>query len=127
MRITSQVGAITKPLAAANEMVDADDLIMLHKEGGTVKKLSESDKKDIMKRMNKSKGPSNSIRRKTRAFLIDIDVKEESQSEFTAAKKTAKQRVNQSDDVDVGAIVKGAWEAFGECREDEELGFPGQM
>ena len=32
MRITAQVAAITKPLAAANEMVDADNLIVLHKE-----------------------------------------------------------------------------------------------
>ena len=36
MKITAQVAAITKPLAAANEMVDADNLIVMHKEGGMV-------------------------------------------------------------------------------------------
>ena len=92
-----------------------------------VKKLSESEKKAIMKILNVSKGPSIPIRRNTGAFLIEIDVKEESTSSFTPAKKTVKPRVNQSDDMDVDAIVKGAVEAFWECRDDGEASFLGQV
>ena len=127
MRITAQVAAITKPLAAANEMVDADNLIILHKEGGMVKKLTEAEKKAVMKILSESKGPSIPIKRKTGAFLIEIDVKDESTKGFTEPKRPVKARANQSDDMDVDAIVKGAWEAFWECREEEESGFPGQM
>jgi len=126
MRITAQVAAITKPLAAANEMVDADNLIILHKEGGMVKKLTEAEKKAVMKILSESKGPSIPIKRKTGAFLIEIDVKE-STNGFTEPKRPVKARANQSDDMDVDAITKGAWEAFWECREEEESGFPGQM
>jgi hypothetical protein len=127
MRITAQVAAITKPLAAANEMVDADNLIVLHKEGGMVKKLTESEKKAVMKILSESKGPSIPIKRKTGAFLIEIDVKEESKNGFTEPKRPVKARVNQSDDMDVDAIVKGAWEAFWECRDEEESVFPRPM
>ena len=114
MRITARAAAITKPLAAANEMVDADNLIVLHKEGGMVKKLCESEKTEIMKMLNESKGLVVPIRRKTGAFIIEVDVKDESSSGFIAAKKTVKPKVNRSDDVDVDEIVKGAWEAFWE-------------
>ena len=77
--------------------------------------------------MSESKGPSIPIRRKTGAFLIEIDVKEESQNGFTEPRKTVKPRKNQSDDMDVDAIVKGAWEAFWDCRGEEESVFPRQM
>ena len=105
MRITAQVAAITKPLAAANEMVDADNLIVMHKEGGMVKKLTESEKKAVMKILSESKGPSIPIRRKTGAFLIEIDVKEEAKNGFTEPRKSVKPRKNQSDDMDVDEIV----------------------
>ena len=127
MRITAQVAAITKPLAAANETVDADNIIVLHKEGGMVKKLTESEKKAVMKILSESKGPSIPIRRKTGAFLIEIDVKEEAKNGFTELRKSVKPRKNQSDDMDVDEIVKGAWEAFWECRDEEESGFHRQM
>ena len=40
MAVTAQVAAVTKPLAAAHEIVDVDDWIILHKNGGVIKKLS---------------------------------------------------------------------------------------
>jgi len=54
-------------------------------------------------------------------------VKEESKNGFTERKRPVKARVNQSDDMDVDAIVKGAWEAFWECRDEEESVFPRPM
>ena len=92
-----------------------------------VKKLTESEKKAVMKILSESKGPSVPIKRRTGAFLIEIDVKAESEDGFAAAKKPVKQRANQSNDMDVDAIVKGAWEAFWERRDEEESGFPRQM
>ena len=44
-RFEAQVAAITKPLASANEMVDAGNVIIMSKEGGVVKMLSENEKK----------------------------------------------------------------------------------
>ena len=40
MEMTAQVADVTKPLAAATGIVDNDNLIILHKTGGIVKKLS---------------------------------------------------------------------------------------
>ena len=80
-----------------------------------------------MKILSDSKGPSIPIRRKTGAFLIEIDVKEESKNGSTEPRKPVKPRKNQSDDMDVDEIVKGAWEAFWECRDEEESGFHRQM
>ena len=80
-----------------------------------------------MRILNESKGPSIPIKRETRAFLIEIDVKEESTNSFTSARKTVKARENHSNDMDVDPIVKGAWEAFWECRDEEESGFHRQM
>ena len=54
-------------------------------------------------------------------------MKNESQDGFAAAKKPVKMKTNQSDDMDVDAIVKGAWEAFWECRDEEESVFPRLM
>ena len=80
-----------------------------------------------MKMLSESKGPSIPIRRQTGAFLIEIDVKEEAHNGFTELRKSVKPRKNQSDDMDVDEIVKGAWEAFWECRDEEESSFHRQM
>ena len=66
------------------------------------------------------------IRRKTGAFIIEVDVKDESSDGFTGAKKAVKQKVNQSDEMDVDAIVKGAWEAFGNAEMMGNRVFPGR-
>ena len=128
MAITAQVAAITKPLAAANEMVDADNLVVMHKDGGIIKKLTEEERKAVMKILNDSKGPSVPIKRKGGAFTIEVDVSEEQEDGFKMAKKTIKAKAVQSNDMDVDAIVKGAWEAFWECRDYEsESTFHGPM
>jgi hypothetical protein len=81
-----------------------------------------------MKIINDSKGPSVPIKRKGGAFTIEVDVSEEQEDGFKMAKKTIKAKAVQSNDMDVDAIVKGAWEAFWECRDCEsESTFHGPM
>ena len=128
MAITAQVAAITKPLAAANEMVDADNLVVMHKDGGIIKKLTEEERKAVMKIINDSKGPSVPIKRKGGAFTIEVELSEEQEDGFKMAKKPIKAKAVQSNDMDVDAVVKGAWEAFWECRDCEsESTFRRQM
>ena len=120
MEITAQVAAITKPPAAANEMVDAGNWVILHDEGGAIQKLSESEKNEVRKILEKSRGPRVPITRKAGAFTIEMEIKTEDDDGFQKPKKTARVKAIQSNDMDVDTIVKGAWEAFWECRESEE-------
>ena len=123
MQITAQVAEITKPLAAANEMVDADNFVIMHKEGGVIQKLSQSEKEAVMKILEKSKGPKVPIMRKAGAFVIEMNVMSEDEG-FQKPKKSVKPKAMRPDDMDMDEIVKGAWEAFWECRDcEEESGF----
>ncbi len=123
MQITAQVAGITKPLAAANEMVDADNLVIMHKEGGVIQKLENKEKDAIMRILENSKGPKVPILRKAGAFVIEVDVKEDEEG-FQAPKKTVKPKGIKPVDMDIDEIVKGAWEAFWERRDcEEESGF----
>ena len=123
MQITAQVAAITKPLAAANEMVDADNLVIMHKEGGVIQKLDQKDKDTIMNILEKSKGPKVPILRKAGAFVIEVEVKEDEEG-FRAPRKTVKPKEIKPTNMEIDEIVKGAWEAFWECRDcEEESGF----
>ena len=45
MIVTAQVAEITKLLAAANEMVDADNFVIMHKDGGVIQKLTRKRRK----------------------------------------------------------------------------------
>ena len=40
MKMTAQVAEITKPLASITEIVESGDLVIMHKTGGIVKRLS---------------------------------------------------------------------------------------
>ena len=120
MAITAQVAGITKPLAAANEMVDAGNWVIMHSEGGAIQRLTESEKNEIRKILEKSKGPRVPIVRQAGAFTIEMEIEAEDDDGFQRPKRTAKTKAIKSNDMDVDAIVKGAWEAFWECRESEE-------
>ena len=74
MAITAQVVKVTKPLASANEIVDADHWIVMHKDGGIIKRLSQEAQQDIMKIIEeqKSKGMESDISME----LKPIDIKD---------------------------------------------------
>ena len=117
------MAAITKPLASANEMVDADNLVIMHKEGGMIQKLSKSEKEAVMKILEESKGPKVPIKRKAGTFVIEMEISDEEEG-FQKPRKPIKAQTTKSSDMEVDEIVKGAWEAFWECRDcEEESGF----
>ena len=90
MLVTAQAAEITKPLAAANDMVDADNFVIMHKDGGVIQKLNEDEKKAIMKIIEGSKGPSVPTKRKGGAFVIEIHVMKDPEEGFSPAKKIFK-------------------------------------
>ena len=49
IKMKAQVAAVTKPLASASEVVDANDWIILHKKGGMIKPVSPELAKKIKK------------------------------------------------------------------------------
>ena len=77
MRMNSQVASVTKPLAAANEMVEAGNLVVLHKTGGIIKKMSHSAEKQIRDIIKAEKGPELVLQRHAGSFTFDVDVKSE--------------------------------------------------
>ena len=88
-----------------------------------IQKLSQSEKEAVMKILEGSKGPKVPIKRKAGAFVIEVDVMDKDDG-FQTPKKSAKAKAIRPDDMDVDEIVKGAWEAFWECRDcEEESGF----
>ena len=65
MAITAQVVNVTKPLASANETVDADRWIVMRKDGGIIKRLSMEAQQEIMEIIEKQKGSAVPIGRET--------------------------------------------------------------
>ena len=82
VEITSQVADVTKPLASATEMTEHRNLVILHKTGGIVKKLSEKAVKAIRDIIKAEAGPEVILERRGGAFAFDVDVK--SEDEFDA-------------------------------------------
>ena len=72
----SQVASITKPLASTNEMVDGGNVIIMHKEGGMIKRVSASTEKEILDYIQRIAGESIPVTRRGGAFVIDVEVKE---------------------------------------------------
>ena len=92
MKFTSQVASIVKPLASANEMVDAGNLILLHREGGAIKKLTPEDMSKILKIIRDAPGATVPIRRQAGSFNVEIDIKDDPAgvSDWTMAKRTVR-------------------------------------
>ena len=122
MKFNSQVANIVKPLASANEMVDAGNLIIMHKDGGAIKKLSSEDMAKIIKLIHDTPGAEVPIKRQAGSFNVDVDVKEEqaSVSEWTMAKKPVKPR-EQVSKMEVDFISRSRFE--GPSKEDILSGF----
>ena len=64
MNMTAQVAEIMKPLASVTEMVDSCNIVIMHKTGGIVTRLSPDTERKIdkfkskKKKLKDSKGPS---------------------------------------------------------------------
>ena len=127
IKIKTQIADVTKPLAATSEMVDAGNLVVIHKQGGVIKTLSQEAQARVLKILKEEKGPEVPVIRKGNTFLIEVDVMEQGNTDgFHKPKKTA--RNNNSMDVDHACqpcgFGKRTWEAFWE---HEEQTFPGQF
>jgi hypothetical protein len=122
MKFKSQVANIVKPLASANEMVDAGNLIIMHREGGTIKKLSEEDMAKVLKIIHDAPGAEVPIKRHAGSFNVEVDIKEEQTgvSEWTVAKKTFKPKEEISK-MEVDFISKTRFEDL--SKEDIISGF----
>ena len=93
MAITAQVVKVTKPLASANEIVDADHWIVMHKNGGIIKKLDEEAQKEIMRIIENQKGSAVPIEREHNQFVMEMIVPDQGESHgeaFELAKYTFK-------------------------------------
>ena len=114
MAITAQVVKVTKPLASANEIVDAGHWIVMHKEGGIIKKVSEEAQKEIMKIIESQKGSAVPIERENNQFVVEMIVpdQEESHGEaFELAKHTFKGRMVRQDSKSQDFRSPTTWES----------------
>ena len=123
MRMQSQVAEVTKPLAAANEMVDAGNMVILHKTGGIVKTLSHSAEKQIRDIIKGERGPELVLQRSGGSFTFDVDVKSEESTQraaekFEPARNTVKAQGNHKIDVDYTS--RNQFGAFWDMEEVDE-------
>ena len=126
INVTAQVADITRPLAAANEVVDANgNWIILNKSGGLIKEISEDEGKRIMQIVEESSKPRVPITREGRQFMIEIHVAKE-EDEWMKPKNPWKTKKGNNREETVGSWeCSNSWEAF--WTEDEsESGFARQ-
>ncbi len=115
MAITAQVVKVTKPLASANEIVDVDHWIVMHKKGGIIKKLGEEAQKEIMRIIESQKGSAVPIERENNQFVMEMIVpdQEESHGEaFELAKHTCRGKGVQNDLRGQDYRSPNMWESF---------------
>ena len=127
IKIKTQIADVTKPLAATSEMVDAGNLVVIHKQGGVIKTMSQEAQAKVLKIIREEKGPEVPVVRKGNTFLIEVDVMDQGNTDgFQLAKKTIKGK--HSMDVDHACQPYGfgrrTWEAFWD---HEDPTFPGQF
>ena len=99
VKFTAQVADVTKPLASVDEMVEAGNLVVLHKDGGIAKRLSREVEMRIAAIIRGERGAEIALQRTKGAFVFDVDV--QSDDAFQKPKKTVKPReCNQKMEVD---------------------------
>ena len=121
LKVVAQVADITKPLASANEIVDAGNLVVMVKDEGLIKSLSPEDAKRVMDLIKSMKGTEIPMKRDAGAFKIAIDVKDESNPKdatWQTPKKTVK-AAGQSNAMDVDFTERNQFEAF-QCQDCEQ-------
>ena len=121
VKMTAQVAAVTKPLASVFEMTESGNLVILHKTGGIVKKLSRNAEEKIRGIVKAEEGPEIVLQRKSGAFKFDIEVKRGNDDGFQIPKKIAKVKGNREMDVDEAGIEKSYYDAlWGDSPEVED-------
>ena len=90
MKFTAQVADVTKPLASVDEMVEAGNLVVLHKDGGVAKRLPKEVEKQIAAIIRGVSGAEIFLQRTKGAFVFDVDV--QSDDAFQKPKKTVRPR-----------------------------------
>jgi hypothetical protein len=121
LKVVAQVADITKPLASANEIVDAGNLVVMVKDEGLIKSLSPEDAKRVMDLIKSVKGTEIPMKRDAGAFKIAIDVKDDSNPKDTTwqtPKKTVK-ATGQSSAMDVDCTERNQYEAI-QCQDCEQ-------
>ena len=125
LAITAQVAKVTKPLASAIEMVKGDNIVLLDKEGGMIKKLGEKSRKELIEWLKEEKGSLVPIELRDNQFLVSLKLEdEEEEEEFTIVKKTKKSGYSCMPcglEGQCGAECKNRYEAL----EENDLGFVG--
>ncbi len=115
MAITAQVVKVTKPLASANEIVDADHWIVMHKNGGIIKKVSEEAQREIMRIIESQKGSAVPIERENNQFVVEMIVPNQSESHgeaFELAKHTFNGKGVQNNQRAKDCRSPNSWESF---------------
>ena len=74
MCIKAQVADITRPLAATAEMVDAGNNVIIHKDGGVIKQVTQDQLERTMGAVSNEPGLEIPVYRKTNTFVIDVDI-----------------------------------------------------
>ena len=123
VKLTAQVAAVTKPLASVFEMTESGDLVILHRTGGIVKRLSRNAEEKIRDIVQAEEGPAIVLQRKSGAFRLDTEVKGSGNDEgFQVPKTSAKTKKNREMDVDEAGIEKSyhdaLWEDSPEMEDD---------
>ena len=125
VQMTAQVAAVTKPLASAFEMTETGNLVILHRTGGIVKKLSRAAEQKIRDIVKGESGPEIILERKAGAFKFDVEFEEEGNEAFQKPKKTSKPRKGNEMDVDKTEIEKSyydaLWQEFPDLEGEEAL------
>lgn len=121
VKMTAQVAAVTKPLASVFEMTESGNLVILHRTGGIVKKLSRNAEEKIRDIGKAEEGPEIVLQRKAGAFKLDIEAKGSGNDEgFHVPKKTAKIKNNREMDVDEAGTEKSYYDALWEDSQEME-------
>ena len=125
VQMTAQVAAVTKPLASAFEMTETGNLVILHKTGGIVKKLSRAAEQKVRDIVKGESGPEIILERKAGAFKFDVEIEDERNGAFEKAKNTVRARKGNEMDVDRTEIRKSyfdaLWQEFPDIEEEETM------
>ena len=97
-KIKTRTADVRKPLAAKSEIVDAGNLVVIHKQGGVVKTVTQERQARILKILNEDKGPEVPVVRKGNTFLIEVDVMDQANAE---GYQPAKKPIRGKDSMDV--------------------------
>ncbi len=114
INVTAQAADITRPLAAANEVVDANgNWVILNKKGGLIKEISEEEGKRIMKILEESHKPMVPITRENRQFMVEIHVPANEGNSWEKPKNPWKIKKGKNQEETMGSWeCSNPWEAF---------------